>query len=1673
MTTGFARQSVEAAGSQHNSMMGFLLLSPVDQQALIAWNDTAEPSFLMEACLLKSIETTCRNHPDGIALSYGEHHLSYQAFGKAANVIAGALYRQGVGPETIVIVAMDRSIEMVLAIHGITRSGSAFLPIDPNMPASWIADLIERSGAKHILTSRDARHKLQDILKDEPEWRLFCVEDLLLAPAGPKMPATPVHPMQAAYVLYTSGSTGKPKGVINTHQALLNRLLWMQKQYPIGPGDVVLHKTPTSFDVSVWELFWPLMTGATMAIAKPGEHRDTQALIGRILHHGATICHFVPSFLNLWLGEDAVHQCRSLRHVFASGEELPVTVAQRLHRLLPAQLHNLYGPTEAAIDVTAWTYEPSSASDSLPIGKPIANLAIHILDADLNCMSIGQTGDLHIAGIGLARGYLNKPGLTASVFLPSPVSPHPGERLYASGDRGCWRHDGQIAFFGRNDRQIKLRGMRIDLGEIESILSTHPAVASVIVRPHKRRTQPSRMRYESVEKAILGSLSPMRPFLRGALVAQEAEKTDTAIAVWISPSHKTQTPLDLQAIRQWMAEHVPDHLVPALWATIDAPPLMDNGKLDASRLPEPQRAATASQRGAVSPLQDKIAHLWAEVLQCPLPGPEDNFFALGGDSLLALRVVAAARERGLSFDVATMLSSPTLADLALHVLPLRMEEPFTPLPAFALLSALDRAKIGSGIVDAYPLAIVQAGLVFHDEASRADASYRETFAYRVKGPFDQTHFRSALDLMTQNHPILRSCVDLDSFTTPMQLVHAEATVPLSVEWLSETEPAAFSEKLATAERKIAFVWTEPPLLRIRVRVLDGDLFEIYLVFHDLILDGWSASLLVTGLLLTYDAVLDGRPPPVVPQTPRFADYIAAETAASTDTASAAFFAKLLNRTPSLNFPPKRADAVRSSGPFSILDVAIDPQISSKLQDLAAASGVGLKQVLLAAHIRVLSHLFASSDVITGLETNGRLEVAGSERILGMHLNTVPMRMNLRSCTWRELIAQTAQAERALWPHRRYPYANLQERSGEGLLVKTVFNYVHFHVFHDLVAMRRLQLVDAGGFGASHFPFRAEFSLDPFSGQAHLCLECNQDQLGAGLIQDTARLYQRVLADIANNPDAHHDAPRLFNLPEPETPTRERLQDQEPETWLDLLHQQARLRPNSIALSAGASHLSYGALWARARRIAQALCAKGIGPECIVAIHLHDPLEQMLALIGVQMAGAAYMPISAQWREEAIGHVFKRADLILHDRIATRDYGGISLAQLVADAPLHSPLRKPDRDTLAYVMHTSGSTGLPRAVMATHANLAHSLQSRLRFYKQDAGSVFLLVPALSSDSSIAVIFWSLSCGGRLVLQDRDMIDCARLETLIACHGVTDTLLTPSLYGVLLAEASGQALQSLERVIVAGEVAYRRLGKLHAQILPQAALLNEYGPTEASVWSSVGHWDDQQHQNNHAAGWSIVSLPIGSACAHCHLSLLDSFMLPVMPGQAGEIVIGGCGITRGYRQDPATTALRFRPDPDSIGGRTYRTGDFARLLPSGELEFLGRRDRQVGINGYRVELAEIENVLLELAFIHEAAVIARIEHDRTVLSAFVVPVDHGCSDAEEIAAQLRMKAPRHFIPAEWIIVDTLPKNPNGKVDYPALSRDRLQLQEQARLRAILNQIESLSEEEALQAFAMLDT
>ncbi|MDD5275160.1 MAG: amino acid adenylation domain-containing protein [Methylovulum sp.] len=1589
------------------------LLTADEAIQLNAWNATDE-AYPQGLWLHQLFEQQAEATPDAVAVQLGPRFLSYAELNMKANQLAHHLQGLGVGPDVLVGVCMERSLDMVVALLGILKAGGAYVPLDPSYPQERLDFMLGDVNPPVVLT----QSPLQDKLAGSPARRL-CLDTQWPRLAGEPLtnPKAELLPGHLAYCIYTSGSTGQPKGAAVPHQGILNRLQWMQAEYRLDASDRVLQKTPYSFDVSVWEFFWPLMSGATLVMAPPEQHKDSQAIIGLINEHRITTLHFVPSMLQAFLDTPGVAICTSLVRVICSGEALPAGLVRRFHQHSGAQLHNLYGPTEASVDVSYWPC-PHDPGATVPIGKPIANITLHILDHALNPVPVGIPGELHIGGIGLARGYLNRAGLSAEKFIPDPFGT-PGGRLYKTGDLCRRRADGDIEYLGRLDHQVKIRGFRIELGEIEARLQTHPDLkeAAVLAREEQH-----------------GGKS-----LVAYLVADPADSISAG------------------QLRGYLGASLPDYMVPSAFVFLDALPLSANGKLDRKALPAPDRQAQRETVYAApgTAVEEVLAAIWADVLGVEQAGIDDNFFALGGDSIRSLQVINLAKGRGIEISLEQLYRHGTIRSLAIQAVAL-VAPSAPPQVPFGLISEADRALLPDTVEDAYPLSTLQAGMIFHSEYD--NAAYHLVDSIDLRSGLDAQALQTAIRQTTARHPALRTAFAMGSYSEPLQLVYradailADVTIEDWRDLSAGAQQAQFNAWLEQEKSK-PFSISKAPLIRFHVHQFEGDRVRFTVTEHHAILDGWSLVSMLNEIFMGYRASLDGgRETAEPPPANALRDLVVWERTAVQSEAHRQYWRQRLADAAHPTLPSAAGVDKESGDPAKTKQLTtLSPELTHGLQALAKSLAVPLKTVLLAAHLKVLGMLYGERNFTSGLVCSIRPETADADKALGVFLNTLPFPIQLGGGMWRDLILQVFGAEQELLKFRFYPLAQLQQERQGAALFDAMFYYLHYHIAGDLLNSDDVEILGWDDHIQAIFTLGIAFHLDIQSGQLQLLVAGDDKKLSPAQVSGISAYFANVLEDMAANPLHHHD--RQCFLPASE----QRLLT---DGWNDTaiacpqhgsLHgcfeQQAATVPDAVAIVFEGRPLSYAELNARANQLAHELIARGVSQDVPVAVCLDRSLDMMVALLGILKAGGAYVPLDPGYPEERIAYQLQDAgatvlvtqagllpllpELPIACLCIDSDWPKIALQPTSNPGLVSYPLQ------LAYIIYTSGSTGQPKGVMVSHhevLRLFAATQTQFQISSQDVWTMF---HSYAFDFSVWEIWGALLHGGRLVIVPYWLSRSPEeFYRLLQTERVTVLNQTPSAFLQLMRveeQLGGEAAENTLRLVIFGGEALEPLSlepwfDRHGDQCPQ--LVNMYGITETTVHVT---YRPLARQDLDGAAVSPIGRPISDLQAY----LLDASLNLCPVNSRGELHVGGAGLARGYLNRPDLTAERFIPNPfGKPGSRLYKSGDVACHRPNGELEYAGRIDHQVKIRGFRIELGEIENRLLQHPEVKECVLLVREDSpgDQRLTAYIVSP--SGSLAADGFNAYLKTSLPDYMLPNAYVFLDGMPLTANGKLDRKAL-------------------------------------
>jgi amino acid adenylation domain-containing protein/non-ribosomal peptide synthase protein (TIGR01720 family) len=1600
----FERLLATAMAAPELSVAELPLLTETEHgQVLVEWNDT-EPVPAPGACLHELFEAQALRTPEAVALLDGARELRYRELDRAAGRLAARLRQDGAGPEVLAGVCLERSAEMVIALLAILRAGAAYLPLDPRLPRPRLAEILANARASVVISHEGLAARLP--------WNGPVVwvneETLPLSPPLPRQP-TP-HPENLAYVLFTSGSTGTPKGIAITHRSAVALVRWAGTRYTPQELAGVLAATALSFDLSVFELFVPLSHGGTVILAQNA--LELPHLLSSGPAEGrVTLVNTVPSAMAELVREGRLGA--SVRTVNLAGEPLPRALADRVYATGAVErVWNLYGPSE---DTTYSTFA-RVARDGTPaapaIGRPITATQAYVLASasperlpELRPVPVGIAGELYLGGAGLARGYLHRPDWTAERFLPDPFSAEPGARLYRTGDRVRWTAAGELEFLGRLDHQVKIRGFRIELGEIEAALGELPGVREAVVVA----------RADGFDRSDRSVQSPGDRRLVAYVVGD-------ALA---------------DVLRRSLYERLPDYMVPAAFVTIPALPLTPHGKVDRKALPAPERHGGDGEDPALlTPVEEILAGIWAELFGLERVGAADHFFALGGHSLLATQVMSRLRSAfGIEMPLRVLFEAPILRELAARVEAARLAgavqhtPPLVPMPRKASL----------------PPSFAQQRLWFIDRLAPGSSLYNIPLALRIQGPLDSQVLSLCLAEIVRRHEALRTVFDATE-GSPAQVIRPAApfllpTVDLS--GLPEKKREALALALAGEEAVRPFNLTRGPFLRgMLLRLAPRD-HVAALTMHHIVSDAWSLGILVREVTALYGALLEGRPSPL-PELPiQYADFAIWQRGWLDQEALAGLVdywrRQLAGLPPRLELPTDHPRPAAQSFRGGRRPARLPAPLTRQAQALSRWEGATLFMVLLAGFQALLARYSRQQDLAVGTPIAGRnqREVEG---LIGFFVNTLVMRGDLaRQPSFRELLRRVRETALAAYLHQDVPFEKLVEE------LAPERSLAHAPLFQAMLVLQNapvasleianLRLRPVGDMGTTA-KFDLTLSLAEGDGELRGRMGYATDLFDAVTIDRLVIHYERLLAAILASPETSVAELPLLSPAELHQAIAEWSDTGAPASEMllpDLLAARAELTPELPAVAQAGETLTHRELAARSDHLAAHLRALGAGPDVLVALYLERSVDLVVALFAVLKSGGAYLPLDTSLPRPRLAFLLDdaRPALVLTRTRLLPDLPAPSswvlcLDDLLEVAVAAGPPVQPAADNLAYVLYTSGSTGAPKGVAVTHRGLASYLLWAAEAYPAGHGRGAPVHSPVSFDLTVTSLFLPL-LAGRCVELVPEEAGVEGLAAALAEGGFGLVKLTPAHLEVL------QRLLPPERVaecadafVIGGEPLSGEQLAFWREHAPGLRLINEYGPTETVVGCCIY----EVPGSSPAKG----PVPIGRPIANTRMLLLDQQLQPVPVGVAGELYIGGAGVCRGYLDRPDLTADRLVPDPfGTRGERLYRTGDLARLLPDGRIEFLGRTDHQVKVRGFRIELGEIEAVLLSLAGVREAVVLTREEAagDRRLI-AYVT----GDAKAEELRQALRERLPDYMVPSAFVTLAAIPLTANGKVDRKAL-------------------------------------
>ncbi|CAI9403241.1 pyoverdine non-ribosomal peptide synthetase PvdD [Pseudomonas sp. T2.1D-1.1] len=1600
-----------------------LLDAPERRQTLSEWNP-AQRECAVQGTLQQRFEEQARQRPQAVALILDEHRLSYGELNARANRLAHCLIARGVGADVPVGLALERSLDMLVGLLAILKAGGAYLPLDPAAPEERLAHILDDSGVRLLLT----QGHLLERLPRQAGVEVLAIDGLVLDGYAESDPLPTLSADNLAYVIYTSGSTGKPKGTLLTHRNALRLFSATEAWFGFDERDVWTLFHSYAFDFSVWEIFGALLYGGRLVIVPQWVSRSPEDFYRLLCREGVTVLNQTPSafkqLMAVACSADMATQQPALRYVIFGGEALDLQSLrpwfQRFGDRQP-QLVNMYGITETTVHVT---YRPVSEADLegglvSPIGGTIPDLSWYILDRDLNPVPRGAVGELYIGRAGLARGYLRRPGLSATRFVPNPFPGGAGERLYRTGDLARFQADGNIEYIGRIDHQVKVRGFRIELGEIEAALAGLAGVRDAVVLAHD---------------GVGGTQ------LVGYVVADSAEDAERL----------------RESLRESLKRHLPDYMVPAHLMLLERMPLTVNGKLDRQALPQPDASLSQqAYRAPGSELEQRIAAIWAEILGVERVGLDDNFFELGGHSLLATRVISRVRqEQQLDASLKALFERPVLEAFAQGL------ERTT--DAVSTIPLADRQQ---------PLALsfAQERQWFLWQLEPESAAYHIPSALRLRGRLDVDALQRSFDSLVARHETLRTRFRLEGGRSYQQV---QPAVSVSIEREQFGEEGLIERIQAIVVQP--FDLERGPLLRVNLLQLAEDDHVLVLVQHHIVSDGWSMQVMVEELVQLYAGYSQGLDV-VLPALPiQYADYALWQRSwmeAGEKERQLAYWTGLLGgEQPVLELPFDRPRPARQSHRGAQLGFELSRELVEAVRALAQREGTSSFMLLLASFQALLYRYSGQADIRVGVPIANRNRVE-TERLIGFFVNTQVLKADLDGrMGFDELLAQARQRALEAQAHQDLPFEQLVEalqperNASHNPLFQVLFN----HQSEIRSVTPEVQLED----------LRLEgLAWDGQTAQFDLTLDIQEDENGiwasfdyaadlfdASTVERLAGHWRNLLRGIVANPRQRLGELPLLDAPE----RRQTLSEWNPAqreyavqgTLQQRFEEQARQRPQAVALILDEQRLSYGELNARANRLAHCLIARGVGADVPVGLALERSLDMLVGLLAILKAGGAYLPLDPAAPEERLAHILDDSGvrlLLTQGHLLERlpRQAGVEVLAidgLVLDGYAESdPLPTLSADNLAYVIYTSGSTGKPKGTLLTHRNALRLFSATEAWFGFDERDVWTLFHSYAFDFSVWEIFGALLYGGRLVIVpqwvSRSPEDFYRL---LCREGVTVLNQTPSAFKQLMAVACSADMATqqpaLRYVIFGGEALdlqslrpwFQRFGDRQPQ------LVNMYGITETTVHVTYRPVSEADLKGG------LVS-PIGGTIPDLSWYILDRDLNPVPRGAVGELYIGRAGLARGYLRRPGLSATRFVPNPfpGGAGERLYRTGDLARFQADGNIEYIGRIDHQVKVRGFRIELGEIEAALAGLAGVRDAVVLAHDGVGGTQLVGYVVA--DSAEDAERLRESLRESLKRHLpdymVPAHLMLLERMPLTVNGKLDRQALPQPDASLSQQA--------------------------
>ncbi|WP_258539555.1 non-ribosomal peptide synthetase [Chitinophaga oryzae] len=1589
MMAGHFRETLEQIIThQANLLADIEPLTPAEKTTLL---NTSSVDYPQEATVVSLVEAQAARVEQETAVVFEEDSLTWRQLEDQSNQLARYLRNLGVQPGELVPLCIERSVQMIAGMLGILKAGAAYVPIDPDFPAERIAYVLKDTGARIVVSSNACK----DLLPQRASLQVMTIDGnaaKIAALATSRLQAV-ITPDSVAYVIYTSGSTGQPKGVQVTHGNLVDYTYGLKAATPLEDCRTFGLLSSIATDLGNTVIFGSLLTGGALHLFSKDTINDPKKINSYLRRRPLDVIKIVPSHWKALCSGDELLLHQKL--LIFGGEALDSGVTDSIRAAKAScTVVNHYGPTETTIGKLLHVVNPEQVyGKTVPIGKPFSNTSVYIVSPDGKLCPVGVPGELLIGGAGVAKGYLHQPALTENKFITDPFHPDAGHRLYRTGDLVKYLPDGNILFLGRIDDQVKIRGYRVEPGEIASVLTAAESVRQAVVLV-KADT--------SGEKRLVAYVVPDGEFNREGVTA-------------------------------YIRQELPDYMQPSAILVLDHFPLLPNGKIDRKALPDPEVAVTTGDdyTAPSTPTEIRMAAIWSRLLEVDQVGLHDDFFALGGHSLLAIRLISAIRkELTAEVVIGDVFDYPTVKMLSARLDHNRVD---TTVPAVVKQARPKQV----------PLSFGQERFWFIDQME-GSVHYHVPAVLRLKGRLQPQVLENALRTIVDRHEVLRTVMEQEDG-------QAYQHVKPAGNWrMDRTSRPDYLHNVAALHEEIARLVAVPfdlqhdYMLRVHLVTLSEQEHVMVVILHHIASDGWSNTILVNELMELYAAGVEGRTPQLKALPVQYADYaIWQRNYLSGDVLEQqlGYWKRQLTDVAPLQLPTDFIRPAVQSNRGARYWFMIDEELTGRLRSLCHEEGVTLFMTLLAAYNVLLHRYSGQDDICVGSPVAGRTQHE-SEGLIGLFINTIALRADLsNNPIFTTFLQQVKTTTLGAFTHQEVPFERIVDAVVKDRDVSRTPLFQAAFVLQNAPEVPDLKLQDVQ-FALEDIPYTSSkvdlnFTMEEVGGELRGCVEYCADLFREDTIRRMARHYEQLLRTAVATPDTSIGTMTLLSEAETATllHTFNATAADYPlhHTIIDQLKVQVDLQPEATALIFTGQQLTYRELDERAAQMAHYLRSKGVTNRSLVPVCLERSLEMIISILGILKAGAAYVPVDPEYPADRISYMLSDtgADVMVSSagcsgklRAANAD-ATIVLVDEEADAigscPVAAPARLPKPEDLAYVIYTSGSTGKPKGVMLEHRGVVNLALSQRDALWLKPGMRSLQFASFGFDASCYEIFNTLLSGGVLVLpRKEDLLSADSFAELVETQRVDLVTLPPSYQHIIK-----DVLGPVRTIVSAGEPLNREDGKyLQGKGI---RLINAYGPTENTVCTTLT--DQPIREDN------VVT--IGKPIANVEVYILDRYGALCPIGVAGEMCIGGANLARGYLHRETLTTEKFIPHPFSTvpGARLYRTGDTARWLSDGNIEYIGRIDHQVKIRGFRIELGEIETVLLECGLVSEAVVLARADGaDNKRLVGYIVP--QGAFDKEGILRYLKEKLPEYMVPALLIPMEQLPVTASGKIDRRAL-------------------------------------